>query len=165
MWIAHIWSFAAWETWLAFNLLVRHVFSKNNALWCAGAWTSPFSTGTSARLPAMLLSFHWCNTDALQHWSRQNSFPAVQCSSAKRAHSMLVPLHPHLCRFALHTGVQWCNINAPQDWSGQNAFPTVQLCSAKQAYSSNCVNATTPMEICSAYRCASLQTCMNSKSS
>ncbi len=28
-----------------------------------------------------------CNTNALQLWSRQNSFPAVQCCSAKQAHS------------------------------------------------------------------------------
>ncbi len=47
-----------------------------------------------------------CNTNALQHWSEQNSFPAVLCSSAKQAHSMLVPLQLHLWRFALYTGVQ-----------------------------------------------------------
>ena len=46
------------------------------------------------------------NTKALQHWSGQNSFPAVQCCSAKQAHSVLVPLQVHLRRFAPHTGVQ-----------------------------------------------------------
>ena len=29
----------------------------------------------------------WPNTNALQHWSRQNSFPTVQCCSANQAHS------------------------------------------------------------------------------
>ncbi len=28
-----------------------------------------------------------CNTSALQHWSRQNSFPTVQCCSANQVHS------------------------------------------------------------------------------
>ncbi len=43
---------------------------------------------------------------ALQHCSGQNTFPAVQCCSAKQAHSSLVPLQLHLWTFALHTGVQ-----------------------------------------------------------
>ncbi len=45
---------------------------------------------------------------------------------------MLMPLEPHLWRFAVHTGVQSCNTKALQHWSGQHSFPTVQCCSVKQ---------------------------------
>ena len=46
------------------------------------------------------------NRNALQHWSGQNTFPTVQCCSAKQAHSWLGSLQLHLWRYALHTGVQ-----------------------------------------------------------
>ncbi len=37
---------------------------------------------------------------------RANCSPTVQCCSAKQAHRMIVPLHLHIWRFALHAGVQ-----------------------------------------------------------
>ena len=70
---------------------------------------------------------------------------------------MLESLQFHLRRFALHTGVQRCNTNALQNWSGQNSFPTALCCSARQAHSRHCVTETTPMQICSSYRCAVMQ--------
>ena len=99
----------------------------------------------------------WPNTNALQHWSRQNSFPTVRCCSANQADSSLVSLKIHLGRFGLHAGVRWPNTNALQHWSRQNSFPTVQCCSANQAHSRHSVTANRPMEICSAYRCAVMQ--------
>ncbi len=76
-----------------------------------------------------------CNAKALHHWSRQKSFPTVQCCSVKQAHSMLVPLQRHLRRFALLTGVQRCKTGS------QHA----------------CATANTPMEICTSCRCAVIQ--------
>ncbi len=102
-----------------------------------------------------------CNTNALQHWSGQNSFPTVlwcECSGTRLLSAGLaqqhraprnafcnkqccialacsVSLQKHPWRYALNTGVQCCNTNALQHWSGQNAFPTAQCCSVNQAHS------------------------------
>jgi len=65
---------------------------------CATAIT-PMEICTSYRCAVMQ---HQCTAEMV----RQNSFPAVQCSSAEQAHSMLVPLQIHLWRSALHTGVK-----------------------------------------------------------
>ena len=95
----------------------------------------------------------------------------MQCSSAQgkmqsplfsvalqsRLTAGSVSLQLHLCRFALHTGVQGASTNAVQLCSRQNAIPIVQCCPAKQAQSRQCVTAITPMEFCSSYRCAGSQ--------
>ena len=52
------------------------------------------------------------NTNALQHCSGQNACLVVLCRCAKQADSSLVPLHLHLSRFTLHTGVQPPGISA-----------------------------------------------------
>ncbi len=98
-----------------------------------------------------------CNTNALHHWSGQNSFPTVQCCSAYHADSRPVSLQIHLWRFALNTGVQCCNTNALQHWSVQNRLPqfSVQLC--KTSSQQPCVPANTPMGICSSYSSAVMQ--------
>ncbi len=80
--------------------------------------------------------------------------PLFSAALQIRLTASTMSLQLHLCRFALHTGVQCCNTVALQHWSGQNAFPTVQCCSANQAHSRHCDNAVTPMEICYSYRCA-----------
>ena len=83
--------------------------------------------------------------------------PLFSAALQNRLTAGSVSLHLHLWRFALHTGVQWHITNALQQGSGQNGIPTVQCCSAKEAHSRQCVSATTPMEMCTSYRCAVTQ--------
>ena len=57
----------------------------------------------------------------------------VLCCCAKEADSILVPLHLHLSRLAIQTGVSLPNTNAQQHCSGQNACFVFLCCCAKQA--------------------------------
>jgi len=83
--------------------------------------------------------------------------PLFSVALQNRLKAGSVSLQSHLCRFALHTGVQGAGTNAVQLCSRQNAIPTVQCCSAKQAHRRQCVTAITPMEFCSSHRCAGSQ--------
>ncbi len=89
----------------------------------------------TAVTPMEICSSYRCavtSPNALQHWSRQNSFLTVQCCSAKQAHSRhcvnaITPME--IC------SSYRCAITQLQQGSGQSAVPTVQCCSAKQAHS------------------------------
>ena len=73
----------------------------------------------------------------------------------------------HACATANYTYgdllfIQVCSDATPKHckhWSGQNSFPAVWCCSAKQAHSMRVPLQTTPMEICSSYRCATPKHC------
>ncbi|DBB02981.1 TPA: hypothetical protein ACH3X1_013570 [Trebouxia sp. C0004] len=99
------------------------------------------------------------STNALQQGSGQNASSTLQCCSAKQAHSRqcfiaVTPMEVHLCKFALHTGVQGPSTNALQQGSGQNAISTVQCCSVNHAHNRQCVtagqNAISTVQCCSA---------------
>ena len=82
----------------------------------------------------VLLFTQVCREPAQMHCTsaegKMNS-PLFSAALQNRLKAGSVSLQSHLCRFALHTGVQGAGTNAVQLCSRQNAISTVQCCSAK----------------------------------
>ena len=106
---------------------------------------------------ADLIFIHMCSESAQMHCSTAQSKMSSPVSSfalQNRLTACTLSLCLHLCRFALHTGMQCASTNALQHCPEQNELTSVQCCSAKQAHSLHFVTVVTPMQICSSYMCA-----------